>query len=79
MPTGSIKWFDDTRGVGFITCDDGSSDVFLHFPNIMVTGHKTVDAGQRVAFQIFQGPKGPQAELVRILEPHEDATLSKGA
>jgi len=59
--TGTVKWFNDAKGFGFITPDDGSEDLFAHFSSIQMNGFKTLKEGQRVAFEIIQGPKGKQA------------------
>jgi len=63
--TGTVKWFNGTKGYGFITKDDGG-DVFVHFSAIEMDGFKTLDEGQRVEFEVEDGPKGPQAAKVRI-------------
>ena len=65
MAQGSVKWFNAEKGYGFIAQDGGGSDVFVHYSAIDVTGYKTLEEGQRVEFEITQGPKGPQAESVR--------------
>lgn len=61
MATGTVKWFNESKGYGFITPEDGSKDVFVHHSAISGTGFKTLAEGQRVTFNIQQGPKGPQA------------------
>jgi CspA family cold shock protein len=61
MATGTVKWFNESKGYGFITPEDGSKDVFVHHSAITGTGFKTLAEGQRVTFNIQQGPKGPQA------------------
>ncbi len=61
MATGTVKWFSESKGYGFITPEDGSKDVFVHHSAITGTGFKTLAEGQRVTFNIQQGPKGPQA------------------
>ena len=61
MPTGTVKWFNDAKGFGFITPDDGGEDLFAHFSSIQMNGFKTLKEGQKVAFEIIQGPKGKQA------------------
>ncbi len=65
MAQGSVKWFNAEKGYGFIAQDGGGSDVFVHYSAIDVPGYKTLEEGQRVEFEITQGPKGPQAESVR--------------
>ncbi len=64
MPTGTVKWFNEAKGYGFITPDDGGKDVFVHFSAIQGSGFKTLAEGQKVRFEVRQGPKGPQAENV---------------
>ncbi len=59
--TGSVKWFNETKGFGFITQDNGGQDVFVHFKSIAAEGFKTLSEGQKVTFSVEQGKKGPQA------------------
>ncbi|VAX09652.1 Cold shock protein of CSP family [hydrothermal vent metagenome] len=61
MATGTVKWFNESKGFGFITPADGSKDVFVHFSAIQGGGFKTLAEGQSVSFETEQGPKGPQA------------------
>ena len=65
--TGTVKWFNDSKGFGFITPDQGGEDVFAHFREIQITGFKTLAENQRVEFEIRQGPKGLQAANIRPL------------
>ena len=65
--TGVVKWFNDDKGFGFITQDNGGADAFVHFRAIQTEGYKTLNEGQRVAFEIEQGQKGPQAANVTVL------------
>ena len=67
MATGTVKWFNDSKGYGFITCDDGSKDVFVHHSAITMDGFRSLKEGQRVEFEVVQGPKGPAAEKVTVL------------
>lgn len=57
MSTGTVKWFNDEKGFGFISNDDGSDDVFVHFSSIMADGFKTLAEGQKVSFDLEQDPK----------------------
>jgi CspA family cold shock protein len=67
MAQGTVKWFNDSKGFGFISLDDGSKDVFVHHSSIDMEGFKTLSEGQRVEFEVVQGPKGPAAEKVRVV------------
>ena len=64
MATGTVKWFNDAKGFGFITADDGSKDLFVHFRSIKGNGFKSLAEGQRVEYEVTQGEKGPQASNV---------------
>ena len=67
MAQGTIKWFSDQKGYGFITPDGGAKDVFVHFSALQGEGFKTLAEGQRVSFDITSGPKGEQATNVAKL------------
>ena len=64
MSTGTVKWFNSTKGFGFIVPDGGGDDLFVHFSNIVAEGYKTLDEGQKVEFESAQGQKGPEATNV---------------
>jgi CspA family cold shock protein len=64
MATGTVKWFNESKGFGFITQDDGGADVFVHFSAIQGGGFKTLAEGQNVSYDVENGPKGPQASNV---------------
>lgn len=64
MASGIVKWFNSEKGFGFIQQDDGGPDVFVHFSAIQTTGFKELAEGQKVEYDVTQGPKGPQAERV---------------
>jgi len=67
MPTGTVKWFNESKGFGFISPQDGSADVFVHYSVIQSDGYKKLDEGQAVEFDSQKGPKGMQATVVKPL------------
>jgi CspA family cold shock protein len=64
MTTGTVKWFNESKGFGFITPEDGGKDVFVHFSAIQADGFRSLTEGQRVQFEVTEGQKGPQASNV---------------
>lgn len=66
MRTGTVKWFNNTKGFGFIAPADGGEDVFVHFSAIQGSGYRSLDEGQNVSFEVEQGPKGLQATQVSV-------------
>jgi CspA family cold shock protein len=65
--TGTVKWFNESKGFGFIKPDDGGKDLFAHFKEIQGDGFKTLNENQRVEYEVAQGPKGPQATRIRAI------------
>lgn len=71
MSSGTVKWFSNAKGYGFILADEGEEDIFAHFSAIEMDGYKTLKEGQKVEFEITNGPKGLQASNIRSLHPAE--------
>ncbi len=67
MAQGTVKWFNSEKGYGFISPDDGSSDVFVHYSEIQSQGFRTLEENQKVRYEIGQGSKGPQATGVTVI------------
>jgi CspA family cold shock protein len=67
LVNGTVKWFNEEKGYGFIQQEEGGSDVFVHFRQINMEGHRTLQEGQKVTFEIGEGLKGPQAENVTVV------------
>ena len=65
MSTGTVKWFNDAKGFGFITPDEGGDDLFAHFSAIQAAGFKTLKEGQKVSYEAVKGPKGMQASNIK--------------
>jgi CspA family cold shock protein len=66
VSTGTVKWFNESKGFGFITPDDGGSDLFVHHSEIAGEGYRSLQEGQKVEYEVGQGRKGPQATNVRV-------------
>lgn len=64
MATGTVKWFNDSKGFGFITPDAGGDDLFAHFSAIVASGYKSLKEGDKVTFDVTEGPKGKQASNI---------------
>src|SRR3954463_14045338 len=79
MATGTVKWFNDAKGYGFITPDGGGKDVFVHHTAIQMEGFRSLAEGQKVEFEVTEGPKGPQAANVRKGENPSDFQTLEGA
>ena len=73
MPTGTVKWFNDAKGFGFIEPEDGGEDIFAHFSAIQMEGFRTLKQGGKVRFEIVQGPKGQLAHNITAVDLPESA------
>ena len=67
MPTGKVKWFNDSKGFGFITPDDGGKDLFAHHSSIQMEGYKSLKENQQVEYEVRDGPKGPAAANIKAI------------
>ncbi len=67
MATGTVKFFNNEKGFGFITPSNGEKDVFVHYSNVVGDGFKSLEEGQQVEFDVAQGRKGPEAQNVRVI------------
>jgi CspA family cold shock protein len=73
MPSGTVKWFNDAKGFGFIEPEDGGADVFAHFSAVQMEGFRTLKQGSRVMFDVVQGPKGSLAQNICLVEAAVEA------
>lgn len=69
MPTGTVKWFNNAKGYGFILSSDGASDIFAHYSAITMEGYKTLKAGQEVSYDLVEGEKGLHASNISPIDP----------
>ncbi|MEZ5435639.1 MAG: cold shock domain-containing protein CspD [Pseudomonadales bacterium] len=76
MPTGTVKWFNNAKGYGFILPDSGGEDLFAHFSTITMDGYKTLKAGQCVNYDIIQGPKGLHATNITAAMASPQAAIA---
>jgi cold shock protein len=76
MPTGTVKWFNDAKGFGFIEPEEGGDDVFAHFSAIQMEGFRTLKQGGKVKFELVQGPKGQLAQNIAPLEAATTTALT---
>jgi CspA family cold shock protein len=67
MSTGTVKWFNDAKGFGFITPDDGGKELFVHFSSIQASGFKTLKESDKVQYEVEESPKGPRAGNLKLL------------
>jgi CspA family cold shock protein len=67
MAKGTVKWFNAEKGFGFITQDGGGADLFVHYSAITSEGYRSLDEGQKVEYEVEQGPKGPAAKDVKVI------------
>jgi len=72
MKTGTVKWFNNAKGYGFIRPDDGGDDIFAHYSTIEMEGYKSLKAGQEVSFDTFEGPKGLHAQEINSVDTKSD-------
>ncbi len=74
MANGTVKWFSNSKGYGFISPEDGGNDVFAHFSAIEMDGYKTLKQGQEVSYELKEGPKGPQAHNIQAVASTSPST-----
>lgn len=78
MPKGTVKWFNNAKGYGFILSEDGNNDIFAHFSAITMDGYKTLKAGQEVTFEIVEGEKGLHATQISPLGKNPSSAQGSG-
>ena len=76
MPTGTVKWFNNAKGFGFILPEDGGEDLFAHYSSIEMDGYKTLKAGQAVTFELVQGQKGLHATRIKVVELAKSSSVA---
>ncbi|MDP5208937.1 cold shock domain-containing protein CspD [Microbulbifer sp. 2205BS26-8] len=76
MPTGTVKWFNNAKGYGFILADDGGEDLFAHYSAIQMEGYRTLKAGQQVTFDIIRGDKGYHATNISTVPAGDSSPVS---
>lgn len=79
MPTGTVKWFNDAKGFGFIEPEAGGEDIFAHFSAIQMDGFRTLKQGGRVRFEIVQGPKGQLAQNIAAIDADGEPVTAQSA
>lgn len=79
MPTGTVKWFNNAKGFGFILPEGGGEDLFAHYSSIEMEGYKTLKAGQPVTFEIEQGDKGLHAKHIKVVKENSSADAAAKA
>lgn len=79
MPTGTVKWFNNAKGFGFILPEDGGEDLFAHFSAIEMAGYKTLKAGQTVEFGVIQGEKGLHATGIRVTDSETSSNTQESS
>jgi CspA family cold shock protein len=77
MAIGTVKWFNDAKGFGFIEPEGGGADVFAHFSAVQMDGFRTLKQGCRVSYELTQGPKGDLAQNIRLVDEPADAAVDR--
>ena len=79
MDTGTVKWFNNVKGFGFVTPDDGGRDLFVHYSEVQMKGYRNLEQGQRVRYEFSDGPKGPHATKIEVTEEGATAEVPQSA